>query len=85
MDRTEINLIEKLNKLSPEMREIVFWIADNIDFVNHICRGKAMQKEKWERYMEHAIINKDNLGIALLAFKHIKDEEGKKKKKKENT
>ena len=85
MDETEIDLIEKLNKLSPEMKEIVFWIVDNIDFVNHICRGKAMRKEKWERYLEHAIINKDNLGIALLAFKHIKDEKGMIKKKKDNT
>ncbi len=66
MDETEIGRIEKLNKLSPEMKEIVLLIADNIDFVNHICKGKAMQKEKWERYMEHAIINRDNLGIALL-------------------
>lgn len=42
MDRTEIDLIEKLNKMSRELREIVFRIADNIDFVNHICRGKAV-------------------------------------------
>lgn len=54
MDETEINLIEKLNKLSTEMKKIVLRIADNIDFVNHICRGKAMQKEKWERNIKHA-------------------------------
>lgn len=54
MDETEINLIEKLNKLSSEIKEIVLWIADNIDFVNQICREKVIQKEKWERYMEHA-------------------------------
>lgn len=73
MDVEENELIEKLNKLSPEMREIVFWMVDNIDFVNRICRGKAMPQEKWEKYMELAIIKEDNLGIALLAFKHVKD------------
>lgn len=73
MDVEENELIEKLNKLSPEMREIVFWMIDNIDFVNRICRGKAMPQEKWENYMELAITKEDNLGIALLVFKHMKD------------
>lgn len=48
MDESEIDLMETLNKLSPEMKVIVLWIADNIDLVNHICRGKAMQREKGE-------------------------------------
>ena len=73
MDATENELIQKLNKPSPEMREIIFWMTDNIDFVSRICRGKAMPKENWEKYMELAIIKGDNLGIALLVFKHMKD------------
>ena len=84
MDATENELIQKLNKLSPEMREVIFWMTDNIDFVSRICRGKAMPKENWEKYMELAIIKGDNLGITLLVFKHMKDkaerESGVKKK-----
>lgn len=79
MDETKNELIEKLNKLSPEMREVVFWMTDNIDFVDRVCRGKAIPKERWERYMELAIIKEDNLGIALLVFKLMKDKSDKER------
>ncbi len=79
MNRVDPNLIEKLNKLSPEMQKTIFWLADNINLANRICRGKALPKEKWEEYIAYVTTNRDNLGIALLAYKHIKDEESKKK------
>ena len=73
MDATENELIQKLNKLSPEMREVIFWMTDNIDFVSRICRGKAMPKENWEKYMELAIIKgkRGEKEIAYMAVKSV--------------
>lgn len=73
--------MEKLSKLSPKMQDAVFWIADNIEFVNHICRGKRMPKEMWEECIERAIEYDDDFGICLLVFKYIKDEEKSRRKK----
>lgn len=61
MGKTKNELEEKLKKLSPKIRAVIFWTKDNIDFVNHIYRGKAIPKEKWGRYRELAIIKEDNL------------------------
>lgn len=74
MEKIETRLIEKWNRLSPEMQGSLLWIVDHIEFVDRICEGEAMTEKEWKRDMEFSTTREDSLGIALLTYyKHMQN------------
>lgn len=73
MGEAKTGLMDSLIKLPLEMQEALCWISDHMEFVDCICTGDMIPEEKWKRDMDLAAIRGDSLGIALLAYKYIKD------------
>lgn len=77
--------MEHLKELSPDMQDTIFWMIDNVDFVNSVCSGKPMPEDVWIHNMQCAIERNDCLGIAMLTLKHINDNQQKEGDKNEKS
>ena len=76
MNKKELiqDLIEKVNQLPPEIQTAFWWIVENLDFVNELCKGEKMQENIIDDLAQKALEKEDYLLFLLIQYKKIKDQ-----------
>lgn len=68
-------IAEKIVKLPPELKNIMFFVMENIDFVNGLIESEEIPSEEIGQLIERAYQSKDYLMWAILKVKKEYDEE----------
>lgn len=71
--RTPEEFEEILNAFPQKMRNAVYWMIANIDFVEALTEGEKMSEIEVEKFIQSAKEKEDDLALCLILYKQQKD------------
>ena len=75
MKEKQNDILDELEKQSPEWKEAVTWVREHINIVDWLSRGEEAPKEELEEIKRAAIEKKDYVLAAICIYKEKIDEE----------
>lgn len=75
-DQTIERIIEQVLKMPIKMQKAVYWLVDNLEFIDYFIQGDTLTQDAANTLINQAMDKEDGIMLAIIRYKQIIDREG---------
>ena len=75
-DQTIERIIEQVLKMPIKMQKAVYWLVDNLEFIDYFIQGDTLTQDAVNTLINQAMDKEDDIMLAIIRYKQIIDREG---------